>query len=245
MGNLVKFGEYDIEAAREQSNAKKANNYMNLEEGPNVVRILPPPIGERDAFYEVRQHYVKPAGAERAVVFLCPRHMQNGKFCPACEQYNKYHRSTNTADQERAKELYPGKRVFCNVIDRKNPNKGPLILGLSSMTFKFIEAIRDDQVNGGNFTHPINGFDLTINREGTGLKTKYSVIPARAITQLHPDTAVMDKWYDQMVPLRTAIKVPTLEEINELFGTSREEEPTKNSTKIRTAQDDIMDADYT
>jgi len=211
MTNLVKFGEYSVDQAEQEKQEISRGEYMKLKVGKNVVRFLPPRIGQKSPFAIVSQHYITLPGQQRATVFACPRVSLN-KLCPACVRADELSKTGSAADRNAASGLWPSKRVMANAIDRGDQDKGPQILTFGKTIHETLTAIRTDQVAGGDFTHPLDGFDVMIQREGTGKEdTKYRVIPARHSTPLHPDPATMQSWIDEAHDL--SIRVASAEEI--------------------------------
>lgn len=184
---LAKYGSYEIEAAEEeqkQLDSEGGGEFYKIKVGRNVVRFMPPPIGQKSPFVVSYQHYVDVPGAQGPVTFVCPRMMQK-KPCPACQKAEELRRSGNPADAEFASRLTPRRRVFANVIDRKEPDKGVQIIAFGKQIHEQLVALRKDADAGGDYTDPETGFDLVIERTGTGrLDTEYKVFASRRQTPL-------------------------------------------------------------
>lgn len=221
MTNLVKFGGYDIEAARSEQEALASEgsaDFMKLNVGRNVVRFLPPPPGKRSPFVVTHQHYVEIPGTTSKVVFNCPRMSKPAKPCPVCARAEKLRANGNPVDRDRAYDLFPRRRVFANVIDRSCPEKGPLVLSFGKKIHEALIALRTDEDAGGDFTHPITGFDLVIERKGTGkTDTEYKVMPARGNSKLAPSEAQMQEWIDSQADLGRYAIIHTPEEIKAMI----------------------------
>ena len=94
-------------------------------------------------------------------------------------------RTGNRTDRDAAYDLFPKLRVFANVLNRATPDTGPVILAFGKTIYDALMALRLDEDSGGDFTHPDTGFDITIERKGTGkMDTEYTVRPARRSTAL-------------------------------------------------------------
>lgn len=152
-------------------------NYLTLKEGKNVVRVLPPAIGSNTPFRRVTQHYIKRA-TEGTLVIPCPLAMLK-KPCPVCERVRQLSASRSKADQELAKSYLGKRRIYADVIDRSDPEAGPKVLGFGKMVEDDLIAIREDPDVGGDFTHPEKGFDIIIEKTGTGMQTRYKANAAR------------------------------------------------------------------
>lgn len=248
MGNLVKYGEYTVEAAQDEQAEIDASgsggDFMSISEGRNVVRILPPKAGVRSPFYVVDQHYIKVPGAASAIKFVCPRKSMR-KPCPACAKAEEMKRSGNPVDADMAKEFWPRRRAYVNVIDRSDPEHGPKILGCSKTVHESLVNMRQDATAGGDYTHPYKGFDIVITRKGQGLDTEYQVNGARETSKLAPDDQTASDWIEMQHDLTTLVKVHTEEEIRSMLS-GKPSQPREERTKgprARTVQDDAIDTE--
>lgn len=246
MGNL-EYGGYDFDAAeQEDDDLSKAGSsgYLKLEVGDNYVRILPPPVGRKSPFFTAFQHFLELPGYPSPIIFNCPRMMAR-QFCPACAKSDKLRASQSKKDQDAARDFWAARRIFVNVIDRNDEDAGPKILGIGKTVHEALVKIRKDDPEEGDFTHPETGFDINIQRRGTGLKdTKYKVIPARRSTPL----GNLD-WISQQSDLTAKLEVPTLDDIKSMFAKDTSEQQiggnvVADSTALpsrgrRSAQDDV------
>lgn len=248
MGNLVKYGEYTPEAAQqEEKDSKSAGGagFVKLQPGKNVVRILPPAQGRTSPFRVIYQHYLRVAGAEGPVVFVCPR-QEAKRPCPVCKEADRLKRSGNPADRDRAGELFPSRRVFANAVDRSDPEGGVKVLVVGKTVHESLIAIRKDADAGGDFTHPTKGFDIIIERTGTGKQdTRYTVRPARNSTPLSADAKQMDEWLSSMRDLEEHARVLDQEELEAKLGGTDDADAPAPRRPSRTAEDDAaQDADF-
>lgn len=208
--NIVKWGSYEAEAAAEERDnmSKNANEFMKLKEGRNVVRILPPLLGKKSPFRVVWTHYINMPGAADPVSFVCPRN-EVKRPCPICNQADRLKTTKNPADRNRASELFAKRRVYANVINRESPELGPVILSFGKTVHEALISLRDDK-EFGDFTHPETGYDIIIERKGTGKNdTKYTVRGAR--TSKLGDLS----WIEQQVDLDRYATVLSDAEIEE------------------------------
>lgn len=216
MSNLVKFGSYTEEAAKAEAQelSKGGSDFMKLDVGKNVVRFLPPPVGQRSPFAVVHQHYVQLDGMTSAASFNCTRMMAN-RGCPVCSMVDKLRRTGNPVDYDRAGELLPRQRIFANVIDRKHPELGPRVIAYGKTIHKALAAVRED----GDFTHPIDGYDIAITRKGTGKNdTEYEVRASRSNSKLAETTEQMNEWLSAMADVQQFARVPSDDQIRKILG---------------------------
>jgi len=260
--NIQKFGAYDLDEALAEQEAldqEGGGEFMKLAVGRNVVRILPPLRGKRSPFRVTYQHYIETADGKW--VFTCPR-LEARKRCPVCEKAQKMRASGNPSDRDEAYAMLPKRRVFCQVINRAEPEKGPVVLAFGKTIHEELVKLRRDEDTGGDFTHATNGIDAVIDRVGTGKNdTKYTVNLARRTSPIHDDATVVSEWADMMVDLDAYAKLPSDDELHErmakVFGpdevrTTGEDRPNRSrqrpagpaQPRPRTAQQDVKDADY-
>ena len=178
-GEIVQWGGVDLSAAREQAEevgASDGGEFLKLSVGKNVVRFLPPVAGAKTCFVIVHEHYIDVPGAKGPVVSACPRMMAK-QPCVVCSRVAELNGSGNPADRDAAYRMRAQKRIYSNVIDRKRPEMGPVILGYGKQIFDQLMGILEDEDAGGDFTNPTDGgCDIVIERVGTSKDdTKYTV----------------------------------------------------------------------
>jgi len=249
MSNLVKYQPYTEEDATQEGSDldRTAANFMKLGEGRSVIRILPALAGKgygpnkSSPFRTVFTHFLRKPGEKGALSSACPN-KEGNQHCVACDTANKLKSSGNKADQNLAYEFFAKRRVYISVINREEPEKGVQVLGVGKTVHEALVKIRNDADAGGDFTDPINGFDIIIERKGTGMTdTEYTVMPARKQSPL----GNMD-WIDEQPDLNVFAKVKK-EEIENFFkrGDSEEERVVNakpvGKPKPRTAADDMED----
>lgn len=209
MSNIQKWGTYAIEEAQAEADELDRGSgspFFTPKAGKNVVRFLPPPIGKSSPFKLVWQHGVNVSGG--FVSFPCPLR-EHKQPCPACQKAEQYKASGNPADYERAKALFAKRRIFANIIDRSEPEKGVQVFGFGRKVHEALVALRTDIDAGGDFTHPETGFDIIIERKGTGKNdTEYKTFASRKQTPLGDLN-----WLDQQVSLDQFAKLMSPEEI--------------------------------
>lgn len=185
MGNLKQYDHgVEVGAMEEidrEIDASSNNEFVGkIPEGESEYRILPPLERGGDVFKLIHEHYIEVVvdGQKRKRRFVCARSMTKGKQrCPACEENSRLMKG-NAVDRNNAKEFQPKPRVYLNVINRDRPEDGPKILTIPKSVWSDIKKLRTSR-RGGDFARPTKeGFDIIIDREGTGFETKYKVYPS-------------------------------------------------------------------
>lgn len=190
--------------------------FYRLSDGDNLIRLLPP-WKEGVSFYkELRQHYG--VGVDKKQV-LCLR--MKGEECPICEFVSALYQSGDPDDAEMAGNLSASTRYNFNVIARSDEAAGPQILTTGPLIFRdFLRFIVDP--DWGDLTDPEQGFDITINRTGKGLHTKYAVTPKR-----NPSPVGNAEWLEKMTDLDKLERFVSAEDMKAILygeGPSSEKE---------------------
>lgn len=165
-------------------------SFMKLEDGVNVIRIIP--AVDRGDFWIEREQSYKVGKNSRMVI----NRRQFGKPCPLMEHIDALYAKGDEVSKKEADALWPSRRVIFWVIDRlqdeKNKKKAandqeliaPKLLTTNQTILKGILAIVADP-EYGDIDDPIKGVDLKIivtPREGQW--PSYQVLPSRAASPL-------------------------------------------------------------
>ncbi len=269
MGNIGNYETYSLEELEgdQQEMSKGSSEFMRLKQGRNVVRVIPKRPGSK-MFQIVHQHYVDVQGMDGPAVIVCRRHSAppeaepEEKECPVCDKVNELRRSGNPVDKKLADRIKARKRIYCNVIDRGEPEAGPKVLSFGVTVKEQIDAIFRDPESGGNFSDPLKGFDLVIERKGSGpLDTEYTVRGSRNVTKLGSRDQIA-AWVEAQAELSTYAELKTLEEMRDALaglevaedvgsrrrGRDRQLPPPRGSSarpsrpaKTRTVEDDVAE----
>ena len=187
---IVKYGQLSDEEFAEtdaEVSAVTGGDFVDIEEGENVYRVVPPLPGVR--VHKISAvHYIDAVpGLDKTIIFHCPRHV-NKEPCVACERVRVLLSSASPHDREVAKKIKAKLQGYVNVIDRKETEPRVRTLRFGAQIWKELKKIFTSPKLGGNYTDPTeNGFDLIIVREGTGQETKYSVSADRQNSPLTDD----------------------------------------------------------
>ena len=276
MSNLKLFADVDetaLDETNQEMNQNTGSEFMKLVVGKNTARFLPPLASAEKGTLPSKvifEHFIDGIGTEGGTFrFVCPRSQTKGKGprCPVCDEADRMRASGNVLDTKKAGKMYPSKRIYCNVINRKAPELGPRILSFGKSIWDQLEEIRKDKEDGGVWWNPgPKGFDVNIYRKGQGKNdTEYTCrIGKRG--PLHEDEDQVAEWAERMLNLGGYAALMDPEELVESLGaevrgarkrlrdTSEDEAPRKLSSgngksgKLKrpkhTAQETI-DADYT
>lgn len=153
-------------------------------DGDNRIRIIPPTWDKAKHFgLDIYIHYG--VGPDRAS-YLCLQKMQ-GEADPIAEEHAE---AVKDGDEEYAKEIAAKHRVLIYLIDRDNEKDGVQAWAMPSGLDRDIVKVSVDKASGEvlQIDHPEDGYDLTFEKNGTGIKTKYEgVAIARRSSPLGKD----------------------------------------------------------
>ncbi len=224
---VLKYNDYDVEAAQAELDESEQGgaNFFKVKAGKNYMRILPPPAGQRSPFRVTYQHYLNMPGAQgKTQSVICAR-LEAKQACLVCQKVDELRASQAKADQDAASDLFARRRVFCNVIDRNDEEHGPKIYAFGKTVHEQLLALRTDSKGGGNYVDPIDGFDIIIERKGTGKNdTEYTVRGDRNSSPLGPADDVMQEWIDTQHNLNLLAKLPESDKVAGYLGGGDDEE---------------------
>lgn len=212
---IATYGEWTPEQMeKESSEMSSGGDFWKPPVGNTAVRLLPPKIGWPSPFVIQHQHFIQIPGNANKVIFSCSK-MHEGKKCLPCAKADALEASGNSRDERAAKGLRPQRRMMCNAIvsPKKVEGNKPVIWVFGKTVYDQLKAIRENEEAGGNFLDPVKGFNIVIQRVGTGKEdTKYTLLPSRNQTPL----GNMD-WIDVQMDLRKLIRLPTVDQQKRLI----------------------------
>lgn len=211
------YTTYDPSAAdREKEELDKVfgAKILKFKVGRNIVRILPPAEGRDTPFELIWMHFVDVTYQDKPIVFPCPRRMAN-RPCPVCSKGEEMRTSGDPNQTERAKKLFPKRQWYANAIDRKQIEEGVQLIAVGKEIMNQLVAIRKTFAEDGlDFTHPYDGYDIIVERTGTGMEdTEYTSSARAKPSPLGDDDEQMQAWIDGMVDLKAKALPPSTEEI--------------------------------
>ena len=233
----LKYNDYEDETAQaeqEESDASGGPGFVKIKEGKNYLRILPPTGEARSPFRVTYQHFINMPGANgKTQSVICAR-MEAKKHCQVCEMVDRLRESQSKQDQDAANDLFVRRRVFCNVIDRNDEEAGPKVWAFGKQVHEQLLALRTDRKGGGNYVDPINGFDIIVDRKGTGKNnTEYTIRGNRDSSPLADSEEVMQEWIDTQHNLNQYARLPDNEKVAGLLPGGEEEEEEERPAPVR------------
>ncbi len=233
---LALYGEFTPEANEEDIEESKSlytsRMLGKLANGKTVLRMFPPRVDQKKPWIRVWEHYVD-ISSERTVQFVCPRVTAKLR-CRVCDKAKMMMASSNPLDRERGEDLLPQAQMYANVINRAAPHDGVKIMRFSGGILKTLQTIRDPAQGAGvNFTHPITGYDLIINRTGTTKKdTRYAVMLDGKQSMLGDDLAATNELLRQMHDLNELNSLLSDEDIQRKLAGEKVTRPTQGAPQL-------------
>lgn len=249
----------NLEALRKKKEALEkgssgGSSFWTPQSGANAVRFLPPKPNSEDFYSESFVHYG--VGPDKKMVTCLATF---GKKCPVCDEVERLKKSSDAEDKKIGEDMFRRKRYYIGVLDRngENPNE-PMIYGCGATIIKALIDLMLDP-DWGDVTDPYTGRDVTINKSGTGMNTKYSVIgkPKESfmISGMKGGEAnAADKvaeMLEKMTDVNSFVKELSVEEIQDILGgvtatTGESGEiakptPTRASAPVNASDDDKYD----
>jgi len=165
---------------KEMAAKKSRQNTLKPQPGKHTYRVLPSWRGgeEKQFWHDFAMHFIKtPESAGKpAAVYICSD-KTFGKPCEICEAAKKLMAvSTSDDTTKQLKEALSAQRYLLNVlhITGTEPEKVQ-IMEVGQGVFEQVCGLIGEY---GDITDLNEGTDLIITRTGSGLETKYTVMPA-------------------------------------------------------------------
>jgi len=213
----LEFQEYTLEEAQEIDKTLAGSaQFYKIKQGRNIVRFIPAQPGKK-WYVSFWRHFInKPDGTSMS--FACPARNAS-QPCPVCEHANRLQNSGSKADSQLAGNFWPGKTYLANVIDREDPDAGPKIIRMGKKIMDQLNSLRKNEDMGGDFSHPLQGFDVNIERTGTTKNdTEYKVQGSRKTSPLGPDEDTMQTWIDTVHELEPFAEIKSFADIQEMMS---------------------------
>lgn len=194
-----------IKKTKQEHAAKKASNMRTLKPlpGRHTYRILPtwrlntmPEECEKEAqpfWHDFAQHWVRAEKNGKPVAYICLE-KTFGADCPICSAIGRGISASNDDETvELLKDANAAQKYLFNVLHRSSTDK-PNEVQVFEVGNKIFEQVLEFVTEYGDITDLKDGLDLIINREGSGLDTKYTVMPAAKHKPV--DKSVMANLFD-------------------------------------------------
>jgi len=172
MGNWGKTDMGKTLAQYEQDAAAYGADFFEFKDGENEVRICPPGPDDDGLPFVVRATHFRVGEANKR--FNCPKAADKDADCFICDRVKELRESGDEDDEEQAEELRAKKQWLYRIIDMSNVRKGIQVMAVGIKTHLKIRSYLHSK-DYGDITDIEEGFNLIIEKSGSGLKTTYEV----------------------------------------------------------------------
>ncbi len=153
-----------------QKNSDFLENFYSINDGENLVRLLPWRDDSQQFYAETAIHRIPTSLGEKPQTknVHCPKVV--GDPCPICELYYGLWKTGSSTDEALARQIKPRARYYLNVLNRETNEVKILSVGMI-LFGKFTSAILDPDY--GDITDPKTGHDFKIVKYMEGGWPKY------------------------------------------------------------------------
>lgn len=188
----------ELLAAKKASiDASKRPNSKKLPMGRSRIRVLPSwRAGDLQFWHDYGQHFIKDSLGDMKAVYICSERTF-GRPCEVCAAISVAGKSvTNDALLQTITEAKASGRVLINALHIDGPTPTvPEVFEIPPTVFEQIVGLGDLYIKDDIDVFSLDGgFDLSVERVGSGLSTKYTVLTVPKSTTVSPD--VMKKVQD-------------------------------------------------
>jgi hypothetical protein len=194
------------------SNSDFLSNFLQLNEGTNLVRILPGKDDDTLFYAETKIHRI-PNGEGQIKNVHC-RKMQ-GEKCPLCDAYYALWKRVNEGAKENetmARQIKPRARYYMNVVDRESG--GVKILSVGVILFKKVVAAMLDE-DFGDITDLTEGHDFKIVKIMEGQWPKYDQSQPRPKSEKTGTPKEVATYMEQLHDIHDLVKIEDYEEVKQ------------------------------
>ena len=210
-------------------------NFLQIQEGTNLLRILPNKDDEKLFYCETKIHRVPYNDAVRNI--HCRK--VHGEPCPLCDLYFGLWKTGRQEDEDLARQIKPRARYYMNVIDRESNEVKILSVGVILFK-KIIAAMLDEDF--GDITDLETGHDFKIIKVMEGQWPKYDQSSPRPKSSEAGSKAEVAAWMDSLHDIHALVK---LEDYEDVKKTMQELLPShEGSSENPTEAEDVEDEDY-
>jgi hypothetical protein len=193
-------------------NSDFVNNFYQIPDGSNAVRLLPWKDEDKEFYAETKIHRIpQPDGTVKNV--HCRK--VHGEQCPMCDLYYSLWKTGRKEDEDLARQIKPRARYYMNILDRESGDVKILSVGV--ILFKKIVAAMLDE-DFGDITDPEKGHDFKIVKEMDGQWPKYDQSAPRPKSSPMGSKAEVAAAIDSLHDIHALVKLEEYEEVKNMAG---------------------------
>lgn len=200
----------ELQGKTGEGNSSFLNNFFQVKEGTNIVRILPGKDEESLFYAETKIHRI-PDGEGKTRNVHCRK--IHGEKCPLCDAYYALWDRVNGGREEfksLATKIKPRSRYYMNVLDRESEEVKILSIGIILFK-KIIAAMLDEDF--GDITDPIQGHDFKIIKIQEGDWPKYDQSQPRPKSEKLGTPQKIAAYMEQLHDIQDLVKLEEYEDV--------------------------------
>jgi len=176
------------------------DSFLQLQEGSNVVRILPGKDEDTQFYAETKIHRIMTEGNKIRNVHCLKVH---GEKCPLCDLYFGLWKTGVKEDETLARQIKGRNRYYMNVVSRDSGDVKILSTGIMLFT-KILNTILDEDY--GDITDLKTGHDFKIIKEMLDKFPRYDQSSARPKATETGSKAEVAEWMDSLHDVHGLVK---------------------------------------
>jgi len=185
------------------------NNFVQLQEGTTVLRILPPKEEDQDFYAMTKIHRVPNAEGNIRNIHCRQVH---GEQCPLCNLYYSLWKEP-TKDETLARQIKGRDRYYLNAVERETGDVKILSVGI--ILFKKIIAAMCDP-DYGDITDLKDGHDFKIIKVMEGQWPKYDQSAPRPKPSEAGSGKETAEWMDSLHDIYSLVRLEDYEEMKQV-----------------------------
>ncbi len=200
-------------------------DFWSPPEGESRIRVMPPWDADVEAFWFATATHFNVGPDERAVA--CPDMSGVSDSCYICRLVKRLSRGE---EDERAESdaMNARPRYLLSIVDLGSPQNGVQVWPAPKTIFRQLKKFWLNEEDYGDFTSFKDGFDILVEKTGTGLNTRYDCTPTRS--KQFPSERLLNHSSSSVADLFESLAaeeydLPNLAEVQS-FGTDEEMERT-------------------
>ena len=214
MIDLEKIRQKHAEITKQGGGQDFMNNFFQIKEGTNVIRVLPSADEEVEFYAETKIHRVVNAEGQPRN-FHCRK--VHGEGCPLCDAYYALWKTDSKGDEDIARQIKPRARFYMNIVDRETSDVKILSVGIILFQ-KILGAMLDEDY--GDITDLKEGHDFKIVKVIEGQWPKYDQSAPRPRPEVAGSDAEVAEWMESLHDLQGLVRLEDYEATKEAAQTS-------------------------
>lgn len=150
--------------------------FWNPADGENRIRVMPPWSEDAGEFWFITATHFNVGPDERPVP--CPVASGIRESCYVCRLVKKLARGEDDEKSD-AEAMGARPRYLLNIVDLGNPQNGVQVWPAPKSIFRQLKKFWLNEEDYGDFTSLVDGFDILVEKTGSGLNTRYDANPTK------------------------------------------------------------------